>query len=76
MAKKLKFNIDISVNKVLSETEEQLLRIALGQAVKTVLGPSKSGFVLIHSTPIERAVKEILAPIRMQRRDEKEYTDE
>lgn len=58
-AEGLKYTIDISVNKVLSETEKNLLMVALSEAVHTVLGPSKSGVVIIHSIPVQRATEEI-----------------
>lgn len=52
----LKYDIDISINRVLSEAEKNNLMIALGEAVRDTLGPTKSGFILIYSEKNEVGV--------------------
>ncbi|MBI2120603.1 MAG: hypothetical protein HYT94_03195 [Parcubacteria group bacterium] len=47
----LKFSIDIAVNCTLSETEKNQLMVALGNAVRDVLGPTKSGYIEVCSEP-------------------------
>ncbi len=53
MAEGYKYSIDLSVNKKLTETEKNKLFIALGDAVKSVLGkPAEdgmNGLILIYS---------------------------
>ena len=52
----LKYAIDIFVNRVLSETEKNNLMIALGEAVRSTVGPTKSGLIMIYSEKNEAGV--------------------
>ena len=51
MSGKFTYNINIAINKVLSQTERDRLMSALSKAVKDVLGTPEKGLILIYSEP-------------------------
>ena len=49
MADDLKYSLEISVNRVLTETEKNKLMNALSSAIEDALGQIKSGTMMVYS---------------------------
>jgi hypothetical protein len=61
MDKEYTFQIDLALDQRITEAQKNQLMVQLGNVVKEVLGPAKSGAMFIHTPAFPESIRKLLS---------------